>query len=66
MRIGLSAALTPVHCRVGSLEKIRHELQHRNPVHCRVGSLETDEKFRVIAIYVHCRVGSLENTRPNR
>ena len=52
--------LLKVHCRVGSLEKLRRSNSIVWYVHCRVGSLEMYNVANTGHDSVHCRVGSLE------
>ncbi len=47
-----------VHCRTGSLEKLKTLLNVRFPVHCRTGSLERMTDRIGIFELVHCRSGS--------
>ena len=52
--------LQQVHCRVGSLERLKKGHFEQKIVHCRVGSLEMKLVLFQKILVVHCRVGSLE------
>ena len=53
----------PVHCRVGSLEKLRRSNSIVWYVHCRVGSLEIISVYNQRLQKVHCRVGCIKFAR---
>ncbi len=51
--------LLGVHCRIGSLGRVKKDKHNKYFVHCRIGSLGMSRPAGSQRAWVHCRIGSL-------